>query len=131
MILKQQLKTPQPVSKIMKWFLGIVFFSVLFGALPKGEDVNQFGFSKKPSNEIQSEQLDVFRIDISEFISAEARLRNSSTNYQRIKDVRIFEFLDFPGLVFLHCKVEKSYSEIHVDKYLKQLIQYTIQVNAP
>lgn len=115
----------------MRWFLGIVFFTVLFGALPVEEDAHHLDVPNPLSNEIQSEQLDVFQIDFSKFINTEARLRNSTTNHQRIKDVRFFEFLEFPGLVFLHCKVAKSYSEIHVDKYLKQLIQFNIQVNAP
>lgn len=119
------------MSKTMRWFLGIVFFSVLLGSLTMGEDDYQLGLPKQLSNEIQSEQLDVFQIDFSEFINTEARVRNSTTNHQRLKDVRFFEFLEFPGLVFLHCKVAKSYSEIHVDKYLRQLIQFNIQVNAP
>jgi hypothetical protein len=78
-----------------------------------------------------AEVLDIFSVDFSDFVSPDARTRNLSSSSQRLKNDRIFGLIDLPGLVFYTCRIEKSYSETSVDKLLKLLFQFTIQVNAP
>lgn len=115
----------------MRWFLGIVLFLVSLGAFPVGTE-STIPREKAPlSAEFPTEVLDVFQFDFSELVSAEARVRSSSSSSQRLKNERVLDTLEAPGLIFLSCRIAKSYSEIHIDKYLKLLFQYTIQVNAP
>lgn len=114
----------------MRWILVITLFFAGLGAFPVGQDLPTSAHSFPESSDLQSESIDVFQLDFSDLIPAKARVRNYSSS-QRLKNERSNFVFELPGLVFLHCRVAKSYSEIHVDKYLKQLIQYTIQVNAP
>lgn len=115
----------------MRWFLGIVLFLVSLGAFPVGPE-STIPQEKAPlSAEFPTEVLDVFQFDFSELVPAEARVRSSSSSSQRLKNERVLDTLEGPGLIFLSCRIAKSYSEIHIDKYLKLLFQYTIQVNAP
>lgn len=115
----------------MRWFFGIALFIISCGFLSVGDSPcgRQDVWPSVPVS--HTETMDVFLLDFSDFFSAKIRVRNSSNSQQRIKSDRVFELLEVPGLVFLTCKIAKSYSEIHIDKYLKLLIQYTIQVNAP
>ncbi len=115
----------------MRWILVITLFFVGLGTFPVGQDLPPSTASISETPDLQTQYLDVFQFDFSDLIPAEARVRTSSSSSQRLKNERSSYVFELQGLVFLHCKVEKSYSEIHVDKYLKQLIQYTIQVNAP
>lgn len=102
------------------------FSSFSEGGKANVEDTNDLpGFTQK------SEVLDIFSVDFSDFISLDARTRNISSSSQRFKNDRIFGFIELPGLVFFTCKIEKSYSETCIDKFLKLLFQFTIQVNAP
>ncbi|MFL0683892.1 MAG: hypothetical protein ACJLTB_11830 [Algoriphagus aquaeductus] len=115
----------------MRWFLGIALFFISLGAFPVGPTNPTLPEKDTTTQDFQAETLDVFQFDFSDLIPAEARVRTSSSSSQRLKNDRNFDALDFPGLIFLTCRIAKSYSEIHIDKYLKLLIQHTIQVNAP
>ncbi|MBC6368524.1 hypothetical protein [Algoriphagus sp. AK58] len=119
------------VTENMRWFLGIILFIVSFGAFPVGPE-STIPQEKAPlSADFPTEVLDVFQFDFSELVPAEARVRSSSSSSQRLKNERVLDTLEAPGLIFLSCRIAKSYSEIHIDTYLKLLFQYTIQVNAP
>lgn len=115
----------------MRWFLGIALFVLCCGFLSVGDSPSgrQDVWPSTPVS--HAETMDVFLLDFSDFFTAKIRVRNSTNSQQRIKSDRVFELLEVPGLVFLTCKIAKAYSEIHIDKYLKLLFQYTIQVNAP
>ncbi|SDA68983.1 hypothetical protein SAMN03080617_01723 [Algoriphagus alkaliphilus] len=116
----------------MKWFLRFALFFICHGAYTVGDNTPELsGISHYSKADLQTETLGVFQFDSSDLIPAEARVRSTSNSSQRIKDDREFDKVEIHGLIFLTCRIAKSYCEIHIDKYLKQLIQYTIQVNAP
>jgi hypothetical protein len=115
----------------MRWILVITLFFAGLGAFPVGQEQSLPPSSTSVPVDVQTEYLDVFQFDFSDLLPAEARVRTSSSSSQRLKNERSSYVFELPGLIFLHCKVAKSYSEIHIEKYLKLLIQYTIQVNAP
>ena len=115
----------------MRWFFGIALVIFSFGVLSVGDKAPGVEISSHLISANQAETVDVFILDFNDFFKAKVRVRNYSGSNQRIKNDRIFEWLEPKGLVFLTCKIAKSYSEIHIDKYLKLLFQYTIQVNAP
>jgi hypothetical protein len=115
----------------MRWILVIALFFAGLGAFPVGQEQSVPPSSASVPVDVQTGYLDVFKFDFSDLIPAEARVRTSSSSSQRLKNDRGSYVFELPGLIFLRCKVAKSYSEIHIDKYLKLLFQYTIQVNAP
>ena len=115
----------------MRWILVIALFFAGLGAFPVGQENTVISSSYAAGTGYESDALDVFKFDFSDLIPADARVRSTTTSSQRIKNDRFSEDLEFHGFDFLTCKIALSYSEIHIDKYLKLLFQYTIQVNAP
>ena len=115
----------------MRWILVIALFFAGLGAFPVGQDKAIVSSTPTADSGIESEVLDVFHFDFSDVITVDARVRSTTSSSQRIKNDRFSEDLEFHGFDFLTCKIALSYSEIHIDKYLKLLFQYTIQVNAP
>jgi len=109
----------------------IALFFAGLGAFPVGQDIAIVSSTPASDSGIESEVLDVFHFDFSDLIPADARVRTTNSSNQRIKNDRFSEGLEVYGFGFLACKIALSYSEIHIDKYLKLLFQYTIQVNAP
>ena len=118
-------------TQTMRWILMIALFFAGLGAFPVGQDKAIVSSTPVADSGIESEVLDVFHFDFSDLIPADARVRTSNSSNQRIKNERFSEGLEVYGPGFLACKIALSYSEIHIDKYLKLLFQYTIQVNAP
>ena len=115
----------------MRWFLGIALIIFSFGALPAGDSSPGVIESQLYTGSFRGETVNVFLQDFSDYFTAKVRVRTSSNSKQRIKNDRIFEIPELPGLVFLTCRIAKAYSETHIDRYLKLLFQYTILVNAP
>lgn len=75
--------------------------------------------------------LNPFGAELGITLSEEARIgRTQISTVQRQKLDRSFK-LDDLGLIFLSCKLTRSYSETSFDKYYLQLIGRSIQVNAP
>lgn len=118
-------------TQTMRWILMIALFFAGLGAFPVGQDIAIVSSTPASDSGIESEVLDVFHFDFSDLIPADARVRTTNSSNQRIKNDRFSEGLEVYGFGFLACKIALSYSEIHIDKYLKLLFQYTIQVNAP
>lgn len=118
-------------TQTMRWILMIALFFAGLGAFPVGQDIAIVSSTPASDSRIESEVLDVFHFDFSDLIPADARVRTTNSSNQRIKNDRFSEGLEVYGFGFLACKIALSYSEIHIDKYLKLLFQYTIQVNAP
>lgn len=115
----------------MRWIFWIALVIFSFGAVSVGDSNPGVQESFPSTAGSQAETVDVFLLDFSDFFTAKVRVRTSSQVQQRIKTDRFFEIPEIPGLVFLTCRIAKSYSEIYIDKYLRSLFQYTIQVNAP
>lgn len=115
----------------MRWFFGIALIIFSFGAISIGDSSPIVQDYQHFTGSFQGETVDVFIQDFTDFFTAKVRVRNSSNAQQRLKTDRGFEIPEVPGLVFLTCRIAKSYSEIHIDKYLKLLFQFTVQVNAP
>lgn len=118
-------------TQTVRWILMIALFFAGLGAFPVGQDIAIVSSTPASDSGIESEVLDVFHFDFSDLIPADARVRTTNSSNQRIKNDRFSEGLEVYGFGFLACKIALSYSEIHIDKYLKLLFQYTIQVNAP
>lgn len=118
-------------TQTMRWILMIALFFAGLGAFPVGQDKAIVSSTPASDSGIESEVLDAFHFDFSDLIPADARVRTTNSSNQRIKNDRFSEGLEVYGFGFLACKIALSYSEIHIDKYLKLLFQYTIQVNAP
>jgi hypothetical protein len=118
----------------MRFILVIVLFFVGLGDFPVGENqalTKELSSFNEIDSDLRTEFLDVFWFDFSDLIPEDARVRTNNTYNSRIKNERVISFLCEPGLVFLVCKLTKSYTEIFIDKYRKFLFQLTIQVNAP
>jgi hypothetical protein len=115
----------------MRWFLGIALFFISLCAFPAGQTNPTLPEWSNAMQDFQTETIEVFQIDFSDLTSAKARVRNSSPSSQRFKNERAIANLEVPGLIFLSCRIAITYSEIHIDKYLKLLIQYSVHVNAP
>ncbi len=118
-------------TQTMRWILMIALFFAGLGAFPVGQDEVIISSTPASDSGIESKVLDVFHFDFSDLIPADARVRTTNSSNQRIKNDRFSDGLEVYGFGFLACKIALSYSEIHIDKYLKLLFQYTIQVNAP
>jgi hypothetical protein len=115
----------------MRYILVIAIFFAGLGAFPVGKNQPVPKESLSFNSSVQTQILDEFQFDFSDLIPEEARIRSTNSHNSRIKNDRIISVLEEPGLVFLVCRLSKSYSEIHIDKYIKFLFQLTIQVNAP
>ena len=118
-------------TQTMRWILVIALFFAGLGAFPVGQENTVISSSYAAGTGYESDALDVFKFDFSDLIPADARVRSTTTSSQRIKNDRFSDGIEAYGFDFLTCKIALSYSEIHIDKYLKLLFQYTIQVNAP
>lgn len=117
----------------MKWIYGIFFF--LIGVSLTGLQEAHYSPSHTSSFEISAQastSVDVAGISFTEFSSSLLRRsRPNSIGFQRFKLDRYYLEGKAPGLIFWICKLTRSYTELHISTYLKQLILYTIQVNAP
>ncbi|GAB2494982.1 hypothetical protein [Algoriphagus taiwanensis] len=114
----------------MKRILGVVVFLLFLGVY----SVKDYAPSKAlPESQAWTgyESYNVFEFDFSDHVPAEARVRASQSSSQRIKNERNFDLSPSKGLVFFTCRIAKSYSEIHLQRYFKLFIQFAIQVNAP
>lgn len=118
-------------TQTMRWILVIALFFAGLGAFPVGQEQPIVPSSTTADSGFESGVLDVFHFDLSDLIRADARVRSTYSSSQRIKNDRFSEGLEVSGFDFLTCKIAMSYSEIYIDKYLKLLFQFTIQVNAP
>lgn len=118
-------------TQTMRWILVIALFFAVLGAFPVGQEQSVLSSSSTIESGLESETIDIFQFDFSDLIPADARVRSTTSSSQRIKNDRFSYGLEVYSLVFLTCRIAMSYSEIHIDKYLKLLFQYTIQVNAP
>ncbi len=115
----------------MRKLILLIFLLVSASGLSdKGEILSQFQFDSSISD-VHSEVIDLFVCDLSEQLSADARSRTFSSSSNRFKNDRFIGYEYLPGLIFYTCRIAKSYSEVNIDKYIKHLFQYTVQVNAP
>ena len=115
----------------LKWlyFLGIYLLSI--GLISNSFDEVVF-IEDSLSYEVQeSENVGPQGSELGVNFSDKARAgRANGSFFQRQKADRADKFEDV-SLVFLSCKLTRSYSETDIDKYYLQLIGRSIQVNAP
>lgn len=114
----------------MKRILGFIVFLLFLGTYSvRGHaDVKVLPDSQVPSG---IESYSVFEFDFSDHAPTEARVRASQSTSQRIKNERSEDLSPNQGLLFLTCRIAKSYSEIHLQRYFRLFIEFAIQVNAP
>ncbi|GMQ24600.1 hypothetical protein Aoki45_12820 [Algoriphagus sp. oki45] len=114
----------------MKKILGLIVFLLFLGVY----SVRDYA-SVKPLQSTYSfsgvEAFNVFEFDFSDYAPTEARVRASQSSSQRIKNERGEDISPVQGLLFLTCRIAKSYSEIYLHRYFRLFIEFAIQVNAP
>ncbi|GMQ30912.1 hypothetical protein [Algoriphagus confluentis] len=114
----------------MKRIFGFIVFLLFLGAY----SVRDYAPVKVlPDSPIISDldSFSVFESDFSDHVPTEARIRASQSSSQRIKNERSEDLSPAQGLLFLTCKIAKSYSKIHLQRYFRLFIEFAIQVNAP
>ena len=114
----------------MKRILGLVVFLLFLGVYSVKDYASSRSF-QSDSSFSGFEAYNVFEFDFSDHAPTEARVRGSQSTSQRGKSERSLELSSNQGLIFLTCRIAKSYSELHLQRYFKLFIEFAIQVNAP